>query len=343
MLAAAALWSAETAHAQQSAARNSCDWKNTADDQIAGCTAIIESRGESQRNRVMAYNTRGNAWRSKGDLDRAMADFDQAIRLDPKFAGAYSNRGIVWSAKGDLDRAIADYDQAIRLDPKYANAYSNRGNVWRARGDLDRAIADYDQTIRLDPKLAPAYSNRGNAWKIKGDLDRAIADFDRAIRLAPKFVPAHRGRGEAHFLQADFSAAAADLLGANDIQESINGRLWNPLDDDLKAMLWRFLARGRMGQDGASELSASVARLRTKDWPYPVIDFYLGRRSLEDMRAAALDADDKCEAAFYAGEWRLLRGDKPAAKRELEGAAGTCPKTRVEYVGAVAELKRLAP
>jgi hypothetical protein len=27
--------------------------------------------------------------------------------------------------------------------------------------------------------------------------------------------------------------------------------------------------------------------LKTKDWPYAVIDFYLGRRSLEEMRAAA--------------------------------------------------------
>src|SRR6516165_1397499 len=63
---------------------------------------------------------------------------------------AYYNRGLAYQEKGDNDRAIADYDQAIRLDPKYAFAYNGRGNAYKAKGDNDRAIADYDQAIRLD-------------------------------------------------------------------------------------------------------------------------------------------------------------------------------------------------
>ena len=39
-------------------------------------------------------------------------------------------------AKGDYDRAIADYNEAIRLNPKYALAYTNRGNAWRQQGRL---------------------------------------------------------------------------------------------------------------------------------------------------------------------------------------------------------------
>jgi len=106
-------------------------------------------------------------------------------------------------------------------------------------------------------------------------------------------------------------------------------------------MLWRFLARGRAGEDGTSELSANAARLKTKDWPYAVLDFYLGRRSLEAMRAAAAKPDEKCEAAFYAGEWHLLRSSKMDAKAALQVAVDTCPKSFFEYYGAVAELGRL--
>ncbi len=106
-------------------------------------------------------------------------------------------------------------------------------------------------------------------------------------------------------------------------------------------MLWLFLAQARAGKNSAAELTADAARLKSKDWPYAVIDFYLGHRSLDEMRAAAGKPDDKCEAAFYAGEWLLLHGKKVEARPELQVASETCPKTFVEYFGAVAELKRL--
>jgi rhomboid protease GluP len=83
--------------------------------------------------------------------------------------------------------------------------------------------------------------------------------------------------------------------------------------------------------------------LKKKDWPYAVIDFYLGQRSLDEMRAAAANPNDKCESAFYAGEWQLLRNNQAEAKALLQVAVDTCPKTFVEYEGAVAELKRINP
>ena len=61
----------------------------------------------------------------------------------------------LYGDKGDYDRAIADYDEAIRLDPRYAVAYYNRGVAYCDKGDYDRAIADYNEAIRLDPKLCP--------------------------------------------------------------------------------------------------------------------------------------------------------------------------------------------
>jgi len=82
--------------------------------------------------------------------------------------------------------------------------------------------------------------------------------------------------------------------------------------------------------------------LKTKDWPYAVIDFYLGRRSLAEMRAAASTPDEKCEAQFYVGEWLLLRGDMAEAKPLLLAAVDTCAKSSIEHTGAVAELKRLS-
>ena len=125
---------------------------------------------------------------ARATIDRAIVDYNEAIRLDPKFAQAYSSRGLAYYQKGDLDRAIADYGEAIRLDPKYAYAYNNRGNAYYHKHDENRAIVDYSEAIRLDPKYAQAYFNRGVANLYAGWLPKALADLGRSSELNPKYA-----------------------------------------------------------------------------------------------------------------------------------------------------------
>jgi tetratricopeptide (TPR) repeat protein len=103
-LLASGLSFGSTAIAQQSRDRTWCDDQNSTDDQtIAGCTAVIKSGRDSQHRLAVDYYNRGLAYRNKGDYDRAIADYNQAIRLDPKYAAAYNNRGRAYADKGDHD------------------------------------------------------------------------------------------------------------------------------------------------------------------------------------------------------------------------------------------------
>lgn len=326
---------AQRAPKPQPVAQRAPEWnhcataRGTPDERIRNCTALIDSARETPKRRALAYNNRGVALSQKGDRDGAIADYDQAIRLDPKLAGAYNGRGLAWSNKGDLDRAISDYDRAIRLAPGHARAYNNRGSAWSARGELVRAIGDYSQAIRLDPKYPIAFYNRGSARSARGDLARASGDFDQAVWLDPKYMEAYKSRGYTRFAAGQFDRAADDFRKAAD------------LADNSYATIWSYLARARLGQDAAADLSAAAARLSSKDWPAPVIEFLLGRRSADDMRAAAGSAAEQCEAAFYLGEWQVLRHNAAEAIVALRSAADTCPKSFVEYASALAELKRL--
>jgi tetratricopeptide (TPR) repeat protein len=128
-------------------------------------------------------------------IDEAIAASTRKQAFEPNDPFTYGDRGNAYARKGDYDRAIADYDEAIRLDPKYALGYNyyNRGNAYNRKGDYDRAIADYDQAIRLYPKHAKAYNNRGEAYEAKNDLDHAIADYDQALKLAPSLAEARQG------------------------------------------------------------------------------------------------------------------------------------------------------
>ena len=153
-------------------------------------------------------------FRKKADLDAAIADYSSAIRLNPKLTAAYNGRGVIFNDKREYDQAIADFNEAIRLDPRMALAYANRALAYRAKGDFDHAIADYDEAIRIDPRPTGYYVNRGLAWRGKGDLDHAIADFTDAIRINGNFALAYRERGYAYAVKNDMDLAIADLGAA---------------------------------------------------------------------------------------------------------------------------------
>ena len=106
-------------------------------------------------------------------------------------------------------------------------------------------------------------------------------------------------------------------------------------------MLWLFVAQNRAGQDAASELTANAASLKTKGWPYPVVDLYLGKQSVDAVFAKAGNTNERCEAYFYIGEWHLMQGRQDEAISPLRSAVETCPKDFVGYTGAVAELERI--
>jgi len=263
--------------------------------------------------------------------DAAIRACDQAIRQNPRGAESYTNRGIEYAKKGDLDHALADFNEAIELNPKYAEAYNNRGIAYRGKGDLNRALADFNEAIELDSKFAEAYNNRGNAYSDNGDLDRALADYSKAVELQPNNITFTKNIGYARFYRGDFKDAAADLLRAIELK------------DDIYPMLFRFLARSRSGETAVSELEANASRLKTKEWPYAVIDLYLGRRQPDATLAAAVKPDDRCEAYFYVSQWYVLKDNKADAEAALKTALDTCPKTFIEYAAAVAEWKRLRP
>ena len=338
------------------------------DQRINGCSSIIQSGRESPLNLAVAYYSRGLAYYDKGDDDRAIAEFNEAIRLDPKFAYAYSSRGLAYDHKGNLDRADPDYNEAIRLDPKYAQAYFNRGNAYYQKGDDDRAIADYSEAIRLDPKYAYAYNNRGTAYDRQGDVDRAIVDYNEAIRLDPKFAQAYSSRGLAYYQKGDFDRAIANYgeairLDPKYAQAYFNrgvanlyaGRLPKALADlgqssELNpkyayAALWLHIVDTR--NNLPSQLAEAAKQIDMTKWPAPLIRLFLGQMTPQALLATADDPDAKtkqrkvCEVNFYSAELALHRHAKDEATRLFRLAATNCPKSFTERAAAHAELRAL--
>lgn len=340
----------------QSAAEK-CE-KESGDAAIAACSEVILQDAKA----AWAYNNRGIEWGDKGEIDKAISDYNEAIKIDPKYRQAYFNRGKARAQKGDLENAISDLSEAIKLNPKNAEAFANRGlvwalkhdldmaisdlteaikldskdgksfyfrgSVWAEKGDLDKAIADYNEAINLDPKEQEFYIDRGFMWVRKGDFGKAIADYNDAIKFLPKSEQGYRGRAYSNLFAGNFSAAASDFLQVNEIKMN------------SFSVLLRFVARSRSGHDAMGELAANASRLTDRKWAYPIIDFYLGRRSLEELNAAVSKPEERCEADYYLGMWYLLKDQPDASRTYFIAAARGCPPSFYEKPGSIAELKR---
>ena len=83
-----------------------------------------------------AVQNRGNIYRRQRDDERALRDYEQAIRLNPRNAGAYVNRGVILADRGDHEAAIQDFDEAIRFNPKLPEAFYNRAMSFAANERL---------------------------------------------------------------------------------------------------------------------------------------------------------------------------------------------------------------
>jgi lipoprotein NlpI len=282
---------------------------------VAGCTRVIEDPGETAQERAFALYMRGLAYVAKGDPDRAIADYDGAIRLGPDNGLAFNERALAWRIKGDFDRALSDFDEAARLGPGNGDIHYNRGTLLMRVGDLERAVTDFDDAIRLGPTEIVATAKDDAISRLT--LERIRADYFHA-------------RGMAKFLQGKFGEAAADYARVAPLHR-----------DDPYPALMLYLARARSGQGADPELQAGSATFKRPDWPFPVVELFLKRKTVAETLAAAKTPEQHCEAQYYVGQWDLVRGDMMAAQLALQTAASTCPTDLTEYQLAQFELKRL--
>src|SRR5215475_6825934 len=165
------------------------------EQKLASCTAVIKSGGQTPQRLVAAFTNRGNVYLSNRNYDSAVDDYNEAIRLNPKFASGFNVRGVAYLRKGRIDHAIEDFDEAIRLNPTFVLAFVNRAIAYqeKAQWDFDaylaegryedRAIQDLDEAIRLAPSVAASFSGRAYALRFVGQYERAITDYRKALTL----------------------------------------------------------------------------------------------------------------------------------------------------------------
>ena len=168
-----------------------------------GAAQLTTSATPSNQN-IDAYNAllRGNFYDNRNtaeDTRRAINYYEEAIRLDPRYALAYAKLsatarnlavgyGLVASEeiREVSAKARASAQKALSLNPDLAQAHSAQGVILR---DLDfnfaGAEAEYRRAYELAPQNPSVISSLANLNAQLGKLEEGVALQERAIALEP--------------------------------------------------------------------------------------------------------------------------------------------------------------
>jgi len=129
-------------------------------------------------------------------VSKAIAAFNQAVKLDPKFAPAYSglsdayvwaglNEGLMTSAQA-MPLARATAEKAIELDNNSAEAHTSMA-IFKVFYEFDWAggESEFHRAIALDPNYTFAHDQLGLTLALQGRFDEAWAESARAAELDP--------------------------------------------------------------------------------------------------------------------------------------------------------------
>jgi tetratricopeptide (TPR) repeat protein len=239
-----------------------------------------------------ALSDQGKTEEAIGEHQKAIGEYRKAIEVDPHDAGAHIALGVALSDQHKTEEAIAEWRTAIEFDPHDARPHNLLGVALSDQHKTEEAIAEYRKAIELDPHDGWPHRALGDALSDQGKTEEAIGEYRKAIEVDPHDAGAHIALGVALALidQGQTEEAIAEYQKA--IELDPHDAKSHPRD--AYPVLWLYLARARSGaQIAAAELETNAKKLKQPDWPYPVVELFLGRRTPEATSAAATKSDDR--------------------------------------------------
>lgn len=130
---------------------------------------------------------------ARRDYEHAIRMFEQAIKIDSKYALAYAGMADAYSqmyryveaSKDNLAHANRASEQAVALDRDSAEARASRGLALLISEQYAQAELEFDAAIELNPNLFEAYCYYGLACSSQGRFEKAAQMYIRASEINP--------------------------------------------------------------------------------------------------------------------------------------------------------------
>jgi lipoprotein NlpI len=260
------------------------------------------------------------------------------LKLDPGATDALYNRGAAYALMRQTSYALADFAKVLELAPNDPDTLFYRALIYVNQGKIESAVKDLTGVLKQRPDDGISRLQRAGLLIALQRNEDAISDLSQLLKNDPAALDALYSRGRAEMLKGDNAAAGDDFAA-----------LMKARNDNPYAALRLYIARARGGEKDAAPLAAAAKQFPDDQWPLPIVAFYQGKMSEEDLLAAAKVSDTATKATltaetqYYLGQWALLLDDRKAAKKHFEAAvASKAGIGSLEAIDAGLELKRLA-
>ena len=277
-----------------------------------------------------------------GDDDPASAIpmFQQAIRLDPKFAIAYNFLGMSYHNLGESTLASDNFRKAYELRERASEReklYIEATYHGFATRDLEKAERAYGVVVQIYPRYWAPRNDLGWAYTLLGQHDKALAEYREALRwdvngvTYSNLVLTYLALNRLEDAQATAKEAQAKKIDSPDLHGLVYllAFVQNDPAGMAEQVAW---ATGKPGVEDAllsskADTAAYFGRLRAaREFSHRAMDS--AKRAGEKETAATYSAQSGLREALF--------GNAAEAQQEVEYALRLSTGREVKYPAALA-------
>lgn len=264
------------------------------------------------------------AKRTKEDLFKSIEIFDEAVKLDPKFALAYVGIAESWAVMPSfpygspaecMPKAKAAAEKALELDPELAEALTVDAMI-AATYDWDwpRAEAGFKRALELDPNISIAHYRY--AWTYlspMGRHDEAIAEMKVAMEKEPLYLIQGANYAAVLMYARRYDEAVAQAKKTYDLDPNFIGSI-------------NWLGHAYASKGMYPEALATIEKSLGSDMPVSTAACYAYAKTGQRDKALAVieQLKEKEKTKYVQNYWFAISyaalGDKDNAFAELEKA-----------------------